>query len=130
MVRLLAVSDEVEPWALVVATAQPGVDLVVSSGDLPFDYLAGIVDRIDRPGVLVPGNHDPDVDGAPPPGWVDADGLVVDVGGLRIAGWAAACATAMAPTSGPSASRPAGPAVWCAGRGGSRGATAAASTSC
>lgn len=86
MVRALAVSDEVEPWSLVTATAQPGVDLVVAAGDLPFDYLAGIVDRIDRPGVLVPGNHDPEIDGAPPAGWVDADGRVVDVAGLRIAG--------------------------------------------
>lgn len=86
MVRALAVSDEVEPWALVAATARPGVDLVVAAGDLPFDYLAGIVDRVDRPGVLVPGNHDPAIDGAPPAGWVDADGQVVDVGGVRIAG--------------------------------------------
>ena len=85
MVRALAVSDEVESWALVTATARPGVDLVVAAGDLPFDYLAGIVDRVDRPGVLVPGNHDPEIDD-PLPGWVDADGQVVDVAGLRIAG--------------------------------------------
>ncbi len=55
------------------------------------------------PGVLVPGNHDPDLtgyrerrgiwlrDGLPgawpgPDGWTDADARVVDLGGLRFAG--------------------------------------------
>jgi len=103
MVRALAVSDEVEPWALVAATVRPGVDLIVAAGDLPFDYLAELSDRVDRPGVMVPGNHDPDIGGFSgrgglsfrgglpadrpgPPGFVDADGRVVDVAGLRFAG--------------------------------------------
>src|SRR6185437_1319728 len=56
------------------AGARPeGVDLIVSAGDLPFDYLEDLADQLGCPGVLVPGNHDP-------------DGRVVDVAGLRFAG--------------------------------------------
>lgn len=101
MVRALAVSDEVRRWPLL--DGAPAVDLVVAAGDLPFDYLGELSGRVDRPGVMVPGNHDPDLgglrerrgiflrDGMPvgwpgPPGFVDADGRVVDVAGLRIAG--------------------------------------------
>lgn len=81
----------------------PDVDLVVAAGDLRFDYLASLADLLDRPGVLVPGNHDPDLSGyrqlagmwtraglpaswPGPAGFVDADGRVVDVAGLRVAG--------------------------------------------
>jgi hypothetical protein len=44
------------------------VDLVVACGDLPFEYLAHLVDGLDVPLVFVPGNHDPDIEGA----YVDA----------------------------------------------------------
>ncbi len=104
MVRALAVSDEVASWAQIAASVGDGaVDLVVAAGDLPFDYLGEIAGRLDLPGVMVPGNHDPDItgfthrrgmsmrDGMPvdwpgPSGFDDADGRIVDVAGLRIAG--------------------------------------------
>lgn len=101
--RALVVSDE-EDLAL-RAGGRPAdqVDLIISAGDLPFDYLSDLADRLGCPGVLVPGNHDPDLtgfrerrgvwlrDGLPtawpgPTGFEDADGRVVDVGGLRVAG--------------------------------------------
>lgn len=102
MVRALAVSDE-EIAALPHDAARLGVDVVVAAGDLPYRYLAELADRTDRPGVLVPGNHDPDISGYAqraglwtragqpcdwpgPPGFIDADGTVVDVAGLRFAG--------------------------------------------
>lgn len=103
MVRVLAVSDE-EVAELCLGTARRhDVDLVVAAGDLHFTYLSGIVDTLDRPGVLVPGNHDPDISGYSqragmwmrsgqpvdwpgPAGFADADGRVVDVAGLRFAG--------------------------------------------
>lgn len=75
-------------------------DLVVSCGDLPFDYLEFIVSRLDVPLLYVPGNHDPSlrppdrlwsplrletpVPG--PQGCENIDGKVIDVLGLRIAG--------------------------------------------
>jgi hypothetical protein len=101
---VLAVSDEPDE----VLAADPGVagsaDLIVACGDLPFDYLGALMNALDVPLVFVPGNHDPDLSGyrtsragltlragipvrAPwPDGAINADGRVVEVAGLRIAG--------------------------------------------
>ncbi|HVX44871.1 MAG TPA: metallophosphoesterase [Mycobacteriales bacterium] len=104
MVRVLAVADEVVPslWSERVRTYRP--DLVVSCGDLPFDYLEYLVSTLNVPLVFVPGNHDPALPrlrrsrgglllqaGLPVPevgpgGCDNADRQVLDVGGLRIAG--------------------------------------------
>jgi Calcineurin-like phosphoesterase len=109
VVRVLAVSDEVDDalvaGALVAgATAVRGAELILACGDLPFDYLGSLMNVLDVPLVFVPGNHDPDVAGyrssrtglilraglpARPPwpdGAVNADGAIVDVAGLRLAG--------------------------------------------
>jgi hypothetical protein len=103
MVRALAVSDEVEAALCSGAGRRYAVDLIVAAGDLPFDYLAELSDHVDRPGVLVPGNHDPDISGYTqrrglwmraglpalwpgPAGFDDADGRVLDVAGIRFAG--------------------------------------------
>jgi predicted phosphodiesterase len=103
MPRVLAVADEVVPGLWTDAVRAHRVDLVLAAGDLPFDYLDYLASALDRPCVLVPGNHDPDLSGFShrrglplraglpetwpgPPGAVDADGRVVDVAGLRIAG--------------------------------------------
>ena len=64
MVTALAVSDEVASWARIVASVGDATPaLVVVAGDLPFDYPAEISGRLDLPGVLVAGNHDPDSTG-------------------------------------------------------------------
>jgi hypothetical protein len=81
-----------------------GADLILACGDLPFEYLGYLMNALDVPLVFVPGNHDPDLSGyrvsragltlraglpARPPwpdGAISADGRVVDVAGLRIAG--------------------------------------------
>lgn len=106
MVRALVVADEVDEalWCDVSSTARAGtVDLLLSAGDLPVDYLEYLVDALERPAVLVPGNHDPDLGGYTrraglwlragfparwpgPRGWVNADGRVVQAAGLRVAG--------------------------------------------
>lgn len=75
-------------------------DVVVSCGDLPFDYLEYLVSRIDVPLLYVPGNHDPDVrppdttwtparviiPDPGPQGCINVDGRVVEERGWRIAG--------------------------------------------
>jgi uncharacterized protein len=98
--RILAIADEVDESLYGDKLARLRPDLVVSSGDLPFDYLEHIVSRLDVPLVYVPGNHDPELR-SPDPTWAplhadaprpgpqgcdNADGRVVAAAGLRIAG--------------------------------------------
>jgi Calcineurin-like phosphoesterase len=98
------VSDEVDGALYVDVSAVRGAEVVFACGDLPFDYLDYLMNALDVPLVFVPGNHDPDLSGyrasrtgltlragmpARPPwpdGAVSADGRVVDVAGLRVAG--------------------------------------------
>src|SRR2546427_11311864 len=75
-------------------------DLVLSCGDLPFDYLEYIVSRVNVPLLYVPGNHDPDLrpgddtfsplraerPSKGPEGCVNVDVRIVEAGGLRGAG--------------------------------------------
>jgi calcineurin-like phosphoesterase family protein len=63
--RVLAVSDEVDESLDADRLRRIGPGLVVSCGDLPFDYLEFIVTMANVPLVFVPGNHDPDVSGRP-----------------------------------------------------------------
>lgn len=105
MPKLLTVSDEIVEslWTDRVAERFGSVDLVLAAGDLPFDYLDFLSSALDRPLVFVPGNHDADLSGYSrrrglwlaagfparypgPDGAVNADGRVVEVAGLRIAG--------------------------------------------
>ncbi|HLK74720.1 MAG TPA: metallophosphoesterase, partial [Streptosporangiaceae bacterium] len=104
MVRVLAVSDEVDDALVADPTAVRHAQLIVACGDLPFEYLGSLMNALDVPLVFVPGNHDPDISGyrssragltlraglpARPPwpdGAVNADGRIIDVAGLRLAG--------------------------------------------
>jgi Calcineurin-like phosphoesterase len=104
VVRVLAVSDVVEDALLADLSPVRGTELILACGDLPFDYLGYLMNALDVPLVFVPGNHDPDLSGyrmsragltlragipvrAPwPHGALGADGRLVDVAGLRIAG--------------------------------------------
>lgn len=103
MPKVLAVADEVVDRLWTTQVRGHDVDLVLAAGDLPFDYLEFLTDALDRPCVFVPGNHDIDLagyassrglwtsSGLPaewpgPAGAVNADGGIVDVAGLRIAG--------------------------------------------
>jgi len=98
--RILAIADEVDEGLYTDKLSRLRPDLVVSCGDLPFDYLEYVVSRLDVPLVYVPGNHDPELrSGDPtwaplrtekpqtgPHGCDNADGRVVVAAGLRIAG--------------------------------------------
>lgn len=105
-IRVLAVSDEISPaiHRFEVRDLQP--DVIVSCGDLPFDYLEYLVSTLNIPLVYVPGNHDPKLRTDPadalivqpfswtshegknrqPGGCENIDGRIVKVAGLRIAG--------------------------------------------
>ncbi|HEY8680094.1 MAG TPA: metallophosphoesterase [Candidatus Dormibacteraeota bacterium] len=100
MTRILAVADEVDEGLYGEKLRDLRPDLVLSAGDLPFDYLEYLVSRLDVPLLYVPGNHDRDLspgdstwlplrtEGPPrgPRGCVNADGRIIDAAGLRIAG--------------------------------------------
>ena len=75
-------------------------DIVLSCGDLPWDYLEYIVSRLNVPLLYVPGNHDPvppaledtftplriETPARRPQGCVNVDGRLEKTAGLRIAG--------------------------------------------
>jgi hypothetical protein len=104
VVCVLAVSDEVDEGLYVDLGPVRAAELIVACGDLPFEYLGYLMNGLDVPLVFVPGNHDPELSGyrnsrrgltlraglpaqAPwPDGAVNADGRIVDVAGLRVAG--------------------------------------------
>jgi Icc-related predicted phosphoesterase len=87
-VRLLAVSDEVEPQLLDERTveAQGHIDLVVGCGDLPADYLDALATVYGAPLIFVRGNHDPPGRQGDYPREAEIDGRVVREKGLLIAG--------------------------------------------
>jgi calcineurin-like phosphoesterase family protein len=104
VVCVLAVSDEVDEALYADLGPVRAAELIVACGDLPFDYLGYLMNGLDVPLVFVPGNHDPDLSGyrnsragltlraglpvqAPwPDGAINADGRIVDVAGLMVAG--------------------------------------------
>ena len=87
-VRLLAVSDEVEPQLLDERTieAQGRVDLIIGCGDLPADYLDALATMYAAPLVFVRGNHDPPGRQGDYPEASEIDGRAVKEHGLLIAG--------------------------------------------
>ncbi len=127
MVSVLAVSDETVEYLWSSQVRSLGVDVILGAGDLPFAYLEYLSDQLNAPCVFVPGNHDVDLSGYSnkrsgwmragmpaqwpgPTGAVNADGRIVTVAGLRIAGSVVPSDTTPVPISGPSASRADAPA--------------------
>ena len=104
MVLVLAVADEVDDALLADLHAVRQAQLIVACGDLPFEYLAQLMNALNLPLVFVPGNHDPDISGYRtsraglplraglparlpwPDGAISAEQRVVDAAGLRLAG--------------------------------------------
>jgi len=104
MTRILAIADEVSEALYGGSLSDLKPELVVSCGDLPFDYLEYIVTMLSVPLLYVPGNHDPDLrahqepvsplgpvlsrlrESPGPAGCTNVDCEIVDVVGLRIAG--------------------------------------------
>ncbi len=68
--RILTVSDRVEPLLYERFDKRffPAVDLVLSCGDLPPEYLTFLASTFKVPLFYVRGNHDIRYDTSPPPG--------------------------------------------------------------
>jgi uncharacterized protein len=99
MTRILAIADEIDEALYGDKLYELRPDVIVSCGDLPFDYLENLVSRTDVPLAYVPGNHDPDLGHRDvhmatmittpipgPQGCDNVDARVLDASGLRIAG--------------------------------------------
>ena len=63
MVRALVIADE-EANLPVRTLRDLAPDLVLSAGDLPWQYIEYVASCVDVPVVFVPGNHDPAVERA------------------------------------------------------------------
>ena len=87
--KLLVISDAVSPfiYGQLEDSSIGDVDLVISCGDLPLDYLEYIVSMLNVPCYFVPGNHDERYVDNPPPGWHSLDGRIVNHGGIRLLGF-------------------------------------------
>ncbi len=88
--KILAVADRVIPALLEPVRGGPclgDIDLIVSCGDLPPEYLAGLRSRFDLPLFYVLGNHDLRYGSSPPKGCQCIDRRIVSSHGLRILGF-------------------------------------------
>ncbi len=58
--KILCVSDQIDPlvYSLSIKSRFEDVDLVLSAGDLPMEYLEFIVSSLNKPVLFVFGNHD------------------------------------------------------------------------
>ena len=92
--KILAVSDDIVPW---IHSAQleercADVDVIISCGDLPFDYMDFIVARLNKPAYFVHGNHDPSPERGNetkklnPDGWINLDVKRERQGNFRLTG--------------------------------------------
>lgn len=86
--KILTISDIVVPELAdrIDARQFDGVDLVLSCGDLPPEYLASIREQLDAPLYYVRGNHDIRYKTAPPIGCVNIHQRRITFRGLRIMG--------------------------------------------
>jgi Icc-related predicted phosphoesterase len=88
LMKILAVSDIVAPELSGRFDVEPfaHVDLIVSCGDLPPEYLSALRDRLDVPLFYVRGNHDIRYRTTPPVGCRDLHRRRVQYQGLRFMG--------------------------------------------
>jgi len=86
--RIIAVSDRVEP--VLSSESDPGrfsgIDLILSCGDLPPEYLSALADSLHAPCFYVKGNHDIRYVSKPPVGCTDLHARLVRFDGIRLLG--------------------------------------------
>jgi uncharacterized protein len=87
--RILSVSDYVEPILYDPGSYKclTGIDLILSCGDLPPEYLTYLVTVFNVPLFYIRGNHDAMYEFKPPQGCVDLHGKVIVYKGIRISGF-------------------------------------------
>jgi Icc-related predicted phosphoesterase len=94
-VRILALSDQTHPFVYQhrFPSNLPPFDLVLVAGDLPGSYIEFVATKVTVPVVWVHGNHKEEYvqdylgNLTPPGGAIGAHGRIVDIAGVRIAGW-------------------------------------------
>ena len=86
--NILCVSDRVEPFLYnkLDMSRFAGIDLIVSCGDLPPEYLTFLTNTIRAPLFYVKGNHDIRYTSKPPDGCTDIHGKLVHHQGIRFLG--------------------------------------------
>ena len=88
IIKILSVSDAVEP-----TLKQPpdsglfaDIDIIISCGDLPPEYLSALVHSVNAPLYYVCGNHDIRYKSKPPQGTLNLHGRLLPFEGLNILG--------------------------------------------
>ncbi|MCG8339542.1 MAG: metallophosphoesterase [Proteobacteria bacterium] len=86
--KILLISDKISPILYDYFDRErfEDIDLVVSCGDLPADYMDYLVSMLNIPCYFVPGNHDEGFVDNPPQGWISLDGKLVEHKGITIMG--------------------------------------------
>lgn len=86
--KILAVSDRVEPllYDKFDPSLFPGVELVLSCGDVPPEYLVFLANRLNVSLFYVLGNHDIRYEAKPPDGCTNLNARVVSFQGLNFLG--------------------------------------------
>lgn len=86
--RILLLADEpdVRLWDHLDRSLLEGIELVISCGDLPGEYLSFITCFTNAPILYVHGNHDERYEKRPPEGCICIEDKVVQFRGLRILG--------------------------------------------
>lgn len=86
--RILLVADEPckSYWDYYDETKLKDLDLILSAGDLPPEYLSFLVTFANCPLLYIHGNHDAKYQVKPPDGCICIDDMVYDFHGVRILG--------------------------------------------
>ena len=86
--RILAVADRVEPLLYDQFDRQrfEDIDLILSCGDLPPEYLSFLLDKLNAPLYFVCGNHDFRHNTITPPGCIDLNANLINFKGINIFG--------------------------------------------
>ena len=86
--KILSVSDAVDPMLHRQAGSQPfaEIDVIISCGDLPPEYLSRLVHAFNAPLYFVGGNHDIRYKDKRPQGGLDLHGRVERIKGLNFLG--------------------------------------------